>query len=659
MFDTSLAEPPREWLDGYPVWSVDPPDVPDPGADPVLVGPGSGDTSYGVPAEPASVADQVPSGWLALDLDVGSADPGELTDAQLIDAAIGWDRIASWASARQARVLAEFSRRRPGDEPQAAMCPTPAVGSRWAPDEVGLALRLSRGAAIVRLDQAVRLTGVLGPTLTLLEHGLLDSAKARAVCDTTALLPAEVAAAVQRQVLPAAPEQTHAQLRAALARAVIAADPRGAADRHRAAQRQRRVRLTEREDGMASLWALLRAPDAIACYEWLSRLARSLGADDPRTMDARRADLLLDLLTGRLELHADDPTEPECAEPDWTEQDLDAAPHEKATPTRSSAAPTHSGDRPVVPEPAAPEPAASVPVGPEATGQRVRPEPAGSKPAESKAVGDAVDESDPTARFVPTGPSPSESHPAGDLVPTGPGRERDRCGGKDRDPGGVDAGGPGLHVGRDSTRRRRVGPRPAPAGKPLVHVTLPFTTLIGADDQPCELAGYGPIPADLAREIAADGVWKRLLFDPLSGAVLDHGRTTYRPPAALADFVRARDARCRFPTCQRQAGNCELDHVQPWTEGGVTADHNLANGCVHHHHTKHQPAGRSVCAPTVSWSGPPRPDTTTSAIPTTTARSMTPTRPSCTDDPARIRCPSGWGTKPRRIHGAGSDAARV
>jgi hypothetical protein len=122
-----------------------------------------------------------------------------------------------------------------------------------------------------------------------------------------------------------------------------------------------------------------------------------------------------------------------------------------------------------------------------------------------------------------------------------------------------------------------------------VHVTLPFTTLIGADDQPCELAGYGPIPADLAREIAADGVWKRLLFDPLSGAVLDHGRTTYRPPAALADFVRARDARCRFPTCQRQAGNCELDHVQPWTEGGVTADHNLANGCVHHHHTKHQP----------------------------------------------------------------------
>ncbi len=111
----------------------------------------------------------------------------------------------------------------------------------------------------------------------------------------------------------------------------------------------------------------------------------------------------------------------------------------------------------------------------------------------------------------------------------------------------------------------------------------------GIDDEPGELAGYGAIPAELAREIAADGVWKRLVTDPLSGALLDHGRTTYRPPAALADHVRARDGRCRFPTCRRQAGNCELDHVVPWAEGGVTADHNLSTGCTHHHHTKHRP----------------------------------------------------------------------
>ena len=138
------------------------------------------------------------------------------------------------------------------------------------------------------------------------------------------------------------------------------------------------------------------------------------------------------------------------------------------------------------------------------------------------------------------------------------------------------------------------GPRPAAAGKPLVHVTMPYTTLLGVDDEPCELAGYGPIPAELAREIAADAVWKRLVTDPLSGALLDHGRKTYRPPVALAEFVRARDVRCRSPICRRQAGNCELDHTVAWVDGGSTAEPNLWAGCVHDHHVKHRP-GWSVC----------------------------------------------------------------
>src|ERR1051325_9069076 len=87
------------------------------------------------------------------------------------------------------------------------------------------------------------------------------------------------------------------------------------------------------------------------------------------------------------------------------------------------------------------------------------------------------------------------------------------------------------------------------AGKPLVQVVVPFDTLTGAAEHPAELVGYGSIPAPLAREIAADSVWRRLITDPLSGALLDHGRTTYRPPAALADFVRARDGHCRHPLC--------------------------------------------------------------------------------------------------------------
>ena len=100
-----------------------------------------------------------------------------MADRELIDALVGWDRIASWAMARQMRVLAEFGRRRPDDDPQAIMATAVCAGSELAPDEVGLALRLSRGAARVRLGQAAGLTGELADTLQLLEQGRVDWAQ--------------------------------------------------------------------------------------------------------------------------------------------------------------------------------------------------------------------------------------------------------------------------------------------------------------------------------------------------------------------------------------------------------------------------------------------------------------------------------------------------
>jgi hypothetical protein len=127
-------------------------------------------------------------------------------------------------------------------------------------------------------------------------------------------------------------------------------------------------------------------------------------------------------------------------------------------------------------------------------------------------------------------------------------------------------------------------------GKPggvVVHVTMPVTMLMGLDEQPGELAGYGPIPADLARTLAADGTWRRLLTDPISGQLLDFGRTTYRPPAALADFVRARDHRCLFPGCSRPADACDIDHRTPHPEG-LTNKENLGCLCRHHHKLKHE-----------------------------------------------------------------------
>ena len=117
-----------------------------------------------------------------------------------------------------------------------------------------------------------------------------------------------------------------------------------------------------------------------------------------------------------------------------------------------------------------------------------------------------------------------------------------------------------------------------------MNVTMAYTTLIGADDQPAHLEGYGPIGAEVARRIAAHGVWRRLLTDPASGVVLDVGRRRYLPPPELAEHVIARDQTCRFPTCTRSAEGCDLDHSIPWEQGGTTSAGNL--GAVHRgHHT--------------------------------------------------------------------------
>src|ERR671918_1199107 len=78
-----------------------------------------------------------PSGLFALEIDTDTRHEDGLTDAQLIDAMVGFERLTAWAEARQARLLAEFARRRPGDDPTLVAIDKPCTMSRYAPDEVG------------------------------------------------------------------------------------------------------------------------------------------------------------------------------------------------------------------------------------------------------------------------------------------------------------------------------------------------------------------------------------------------------------------------------------------------------------------------------------------------------------------------------------------
>lgn len=120
-----------------------------------------------------------------------------------------------------------------------------------------------------------------------------------------------------------------------------------------------------------------------------------------------------------------------------------------------------------------------------------------------------------------------------------------------------------------------------------INVTVPASSLLGISDAPGELAGYGPITAATARELAREGIWRRLLTDPVSGEVLDVGTKTYRPNAAQDRHVRERDGRCQFPGCRRTAQRCDLDHVVSFPKGR-TSVWNLVALCRRHHRVKHR-----------------------------------------------------------------------
>jgi hypothetical protein len=133
------------------------------------------------------------------------------------------------------------------------------------------------------------------------------------------------------------------------------------------------------------------------------------------------------------------------------------------------------------------------------------------------------------------------------------------------------------------------------------------TTLLGMAQHPGELAGYGPIPAGLARELADQptSTWRRMLIDPADGSVLEVSRRRF-PSPALRRYVEARDRICSFPGCLRPAQQCDLDHTTPHGDGGATAAGNLDPACRHHHRLRHE-GGWTLTQPQpghLTWQSP-------------------------------------------------------
>ena len=127
-------------------------------------------------------------------------------------------------------------------------------------------------------------------------------------------------------------------------------------------------------------------------------------------------------------------------------------------------------------------------------------------------------------------------------------------------------------------------------GTVVVHVDL--TTLAGLDDHPGELAGYGPVIADIARQIAdqqSDAEWRWSTSDPQTRQVIANGITRKRRASTRQRrHVEARNPTCVFPGCRAPAVNTDLDHIKPWAETGHTTIDELAPLCRHDHTQRHR-----------------------------------------------------------------------
>lgn len=562
--------------------------------------------------------------------------------ADRLERLAAWERIVAWAQARQIIEIAGFV-------DAAAAAPAPgsygleAVESAEA--EIALMLRTTTNAAGCRADEARTWVHRHPATLAALGVGEITLAQARVIADGLTELDEAAAAAAEAQLLARATRQTPGQLREAVRRAVLHADPDAAARRQARQRRERKVVLYPERDGTATLSATLPAAEATGMWAVLDQHARACRADDGRSMDARRVDTLVDLVLGETGFAStataatatagwSTPPEGSTGDSSAAGAVADDAPATDDSPVAGSAvadsavagsavAGSAVADTAVAGSPVAGSAAAGSPV----AGSPVTDSPATDNAATGSCVAgtdDAIDlaAGPPAAGQIAAGPG--ESYPgesadrqAGPADRAAWGRWLTRNHTTDRDPisrqaeedrllsrapsRGRPAGPPAAHPSTarppDPTRLPGLAP---PGGAPAcrtqvsiqIRVTVPLDVLAGHNDEHAELAGYGPITADQARALAADpdSVWRRLVTDPLSGALLDVGSERYRPPAHLAEHVVSRHTTCQFPGCRTPAHRCDLDHNTPFgTPGGATSSANLGPKCRPHHRIKGMP----------------------------------------------------------------------
>jgi hypothetical protein len=133
-------------------------------------------------------------------------------------------------------------------------------------------------------------------------------------------------------------------------------------------------------------------------------------------------------------------------------------------------------------------------------------------------------------------------------------------------------------------------PGQSPGVGAVVDIRVDLTTLAGLDDNPAEIPGWGPVIADIARQVVEEldkAEWRTTVTNPDTGQPVHVGTTRRRPTRAQRRRIEAVAPTCVFPGCRMPARNSDLDHRQAWADGGPTQEDNLEPLCRHDHQLKH------------------------------------------------------------------------
>lgn len=144
------------------------------------------------------------------------------------------------------------------------------------------------------------------------------------------------------------------------------------------------------------------------------------------------------------------------------------------------------------------------------------------------------------------------------------------------------------------------GGRPPTNGR--VHLIANLTDLFDPEVKAAaELAGYGPVLADIAQQTLrqlTDAGWDWSALHPDSRMPIADGTTRRRPNASQHRKLRTLHRACVAPGCRTPVIDCDIDHTKPWAKTGRTATEDSAPLCRHDHCIRHQ----------TGWTYEPLPD---------------------------------------------------